>query len=246
MVWDKICIMLPTYGRSDTLLPKFLSSCIQTAGNLKNIRFAFCVNGNDTETIRYIKTHNIYGTGVCKIVLENLPTPNLAKYFNMLYEASASFGSDCLVSQLGDDMVFNTPGWDIKLLEAVNNYDGIGIFWMNDDYIAHERCAVNLFLTRKMVEATEKPFMCEEFAADFIDYIWTRIGKLTRTSHYFPDIIIKHNHNTSKPKEKWDATFQRLAVIQNEAKKLGKTRANEIANEISAILIKKGFTGNSI
>ena len=163
----------------------------------------------------------------------------------MLYHVSENFGDDCLVSQLGDDMVFKTHGWDTRLLDIVNSYNGIGVFWCNDDYIAHERCAVNLFVTRKMVEATERPFMCEEFAADYIDYLWTKVGKYTRSCHYLQNVIIKHNHNTSKPKEDWDPTFQRLKVIQDQASVLGKARAKEVAREIADILIKKGFIGDN-
>lgn len=245
MKWDKICIMLPTYGRSDTLLPKFLSSCIQTAGNLKNIRFAFCVNGNDDETIRFIKTHPIYGLGVCKIVLENLPTPNLAKYFNMLYDASASFGSDCLVTMLGDDMEFLTRDWDTRILALVNQYDGIGVFWANDAYIAREKLCVNMFVTRKMVEATEYPFMDETFPAEMIDLIWYLVGKQTKNLHYLPEVLIRHNHNTAKPKEQWDKTFNRLRPFQKIAHGIGKELVRENAQRIAAILIKKGFIGDN-
>jgi hypothetical protein len=245
MKWDKICIMLPTYGRSDTLLPKFLSSCIQTAGNLKNLRFAFCVNWNDEETIRFIKAHPIYGTGVCKIVRENLPSPHLAKYFNMLYDGTKDFGDDCLVSMLGDDMSFKTPGWDTAILNQVNWYNGGGVHWCNDDYIAKERLCVNMFVTRQYVEATEHSFMDETFPAEMIDLVWYLVGKQTKHLHYLPDFIIKHDHNTAKPKEQWDKTFNRLRPYQMLAHGIGKQVVRENAERIAAILIKKGYIGDN-
>jgi hypothetical protein len=88
--------------------------------------------------------------------------------------------------------------------------------------------------------------MCEEFAGDMIDYLWTKVGKYTRTSHYLPNVIIKHNHNTAKPKEQWDATFNRLRPAQAQGQEVGKKRARQIAAEIAAILIKKGFVGDSV
>ena len=203
------------------------------------------MNGNDEDTIRYIKTHPIYGTGVCKIVLENLPTPNLAKYFNMLYEATTSFGDDCLVSMLGDDMYFKTFGWDSAILEQVNRYNGYGVHWCNDDYIAKERLCVNLFVTRQYVEATEHPFMDETFPAEMIDLIWFLVGKATKHLHYLPNVIIKHNHNTAKPKEQWDKTFNRLRPHQKLAHGIGKHVVREHAEIIAKILIKKGIIGDN-
>jgi hypothetical protein len=224
-------------------LPEFIRSVQETSFPLFT-RFLFCVNKNDAETISYLKKKH-FGLFKCDTIFEDLPEINLAKYFNMMYEKAKEYGDDCVVSQLGDDMVFKTPGWDRVLLNTINHYKGVGVFWCNDDYIAGERCPVNLFVTRKMVEATGSPFMATEFAADMIDYIWGKIGKYTRTSHYLPDVHIWHNHSTIKPPEKRDATFQRLSKVQAEAHKIGKHRAREIANEIAKILISKGFVGES-
>lgn|SRR4030042_625898 len=245
-MYDSICVMLPTYGRSGTLLPTFINSCMETASDVNHIKFAFCLNQKDVETDRFLKLFKWPKKENLLIVYESTDKPNLSLYFNMLYRETTVFGDNCLVSMLGDDMEFRTPGWDKFILDAVNMYNGIGIFWCNDNYIAHERCAVNLFVTRKMVDATEHPFMCEEFAGDMIDYLWTKVGKYTRTQHYFPDVIIQHNHNTSLPKEQWDATFNRLRPAQAEGHAVGKPRAKQIAHEISDILIRKGLVGNSI
>lgn len=243
-MYNKIALMVPTYGRSETYLPRFIQTAIRTSSP-NNIRFVFCINEKDDDTISYLKRKH-FNDFECDVIVESLPSPNLATYFNLMYEKVKEFGDDCVISQLGDDMEFRTPGWDQKLLDAINIYEGIGVFWCNDDYIAGSRCPVNLFVTRKMVEATERPFMADEFAADMIDYIWGKIGKYTRTSHYFPDIHIWHNHSSIKPPEQRDATFQRLSKIQAEAHKIGKGRAKEIAHEIAGILISKGFKGNSI
>jgi hypothetical protein len=248
-MYDKIALMLPTYGRSETYLPRFIETAAKTSSP-DRVRFVFCINTKDVKTSDMLKDNYYLQAGICPfeytVVPENLPSPNLATYFNLMYEKTKEFGDNCVISQLGDDMEFRTPGWDQKLLDAINAYDGIGVFWCNDDYIAGERCPVNLFVTRKMVEATEHPFMADEFAADMIDYIWGKIGKYTETSHYFPDIHIWHNHSTNLPPEQRDATFQRLSKIQDQAHKIGKARAREIAHEIAEILISKGFKGNSI
>lgn len=245
MKWDKICVMLPTYGRSQTLLPKFIATCLTTAGRLKDIRFAFCVNENDRDTLMLIKSLPIYHPDLCEIVIEREPTPNLAKYFNMLYKAAARFGNDCLVTMLGDDMEFLSPGWDQRVLSLVNLYNGNGVFWCNDGYIAREKLCVNLFVTRQYVELTEHPFMDETFPAEMIDLIWYLVGKQTKHLHFLPDVYIKHNHNTAKPKAQWDDTFNRLRPVQKAAHAMGKAIVHEKAMIIADILIKKGIIGDN-
>jgi hypothetical protein len=236
--------MLPTYHRSATYLPAFIDSAMAMSDPNK-IMFVFCVNINDTETLNYINKRE-FGLFKFIIVAENLPKPNLAKYFNMMYDYLGAYYGDYIVSMLGDDMEFRTPGWDATVLNMIHNYNGIGVFWCNDDYIAHERCPVNMFVTRKMVEATGRPFMVEKYEADMIDYIWGKIGKYTGTSHYMEDIHIYHNHSTHLCVEQRDETFIRLARVQDEAHKIGKPLAKQIAHEIADILNPKIDSGELV
>lgn len=241
-MYNKICLMLPTYGRSDTYLPAFIDSAMATA-SFDRVCFAFCINRHDQKTIDYLCKKN-FGDFQFTVAIEDLPRPHLAKYFNMLYEESKyKLSSYCVVSMLGDDMEFRTSDWDIKILDLINFYKGIGVFWVNDDYIAHEQCPVNLFVTRKMVEATEVRFMCEKYEADMIDYIWGKVGKYTATSHYLSDVHIWHNHSTIKPPEQRDLTFRRLAKIQEEAHKIGKPLCRQIAHNIADTINRKIQTG---
>jgi hypothetical protein len=209
--------------------------------------FTLCINENDKATRDYVSGYDFKGFEN-EVIIENLPKTNLAKYYNMIYDQTKTKTEPgTVVSQVGDDMVFRTKGWDERMLALINTYKGIGVFWCNDDFIAKERCPVNLFVTRQFIEATGKPFMCEEFPADMIDYIWGKIGKYTRTSHYLSDVHIFHNHSSNKPLGKRDLTHRRLMVLQEEAHRIGgKPRAKAVAHEITEILIKKGLVGTSI
>jgi len=246
MIYDSICIMLPTYGRSNTLLPKFITSCTATADILSNLKFAFCVNEKDYDTYNYLKSLPWPKKENVLIVQEFTKEPNLAVYFNILYHETKKFGERCLVSMLGDDMEFLTQGWDSHILNIVNRYKGVGVFWCNDDYIAKEKMCVNAFWSRMFIDATEYPFMAEVFRGDMIDYVWRKIAKYTKTAHYLPNVIIKHNHNTSKPQNQWDSTFNRLRPAQQQGHKVGKGEAKKIAHLMADNLIKKGLTGNAI
>jgi hypothetical protein len=213
--YKNICLMLPTYKRPEWLR-RFLSSALDTASDIENLSFCLCINKSDKETIEFIKRYlNCLSEKVSKvftIIEEQTVQPNLALYFNMMHDATK--GKNKIISMLGDDMEFKTPDWDVKIIETINSADGKTIVYCNDDYIAHEKCAVNLFTTDIVVEATGKPFMCEKFHADVIDLIWTMTGQITGILKYLPDIIIKHHHSTAAAKEQWDETFKRLSPLQ--------------------------------
>lgn len=244
MRYDKICLMLPTYKRSGTLLPVFIESAEKTAERPSDLSISLCVNANDLDTMRYLEGRQWVAQH--EIIIEDLPSPHLAKYFNMLYDNTRFNNPGTVVSMIGDDFEFKTSCWDTQLLNLINAYDGVGVFWCNDDYIARERMPANLFVTRKMVEATEEPFMCEKYPADMIDWIWGKVGKYTKSQHYLPGVIIKHNHNTSRPKEEWDSTFNRLRPMQAVAhREYGKPYARELARKIADRLIAKGMTGDN-
>jgi hypothetical protein len=244
--YDRVCLMLPTYGRSQTLLPKFVDSAIKTASSQKTVCFAFCANKRDTATLEYLRTKDFQGHDH-EVVVEDLPRPDLSVYFNMLYDQTKTRSEPgTLVSMVGDDMVFETHGWDATLLGQANHYEGVGVFYFNDAYIARERCAVNMFVTRKMVEATEQPFMAP-FAADMIDVVWTEVGRATKTLHFYPDIVLRHNHNTKLAVQSWDDTYRRLKGVQDEVRAArGKKQARNAGLQIAQTLIAKGYVGDSI
>lgn len=235
--YKKIILMCPTYGRSETYLPRYVDTALRTrTGGL--VELMFCVNKEDHGARKYLQTIP------CKVVVEDLPRPNLAKFFNLMYDEVRDPG--VVVTMMGDDMEFRTPGWDRRMLDLINAHKGIGVFWANDDYIARERMCVNMFVTSDFVHATERPFMCEAFEADMIDYLWYKVGKYTNSLHFDADTHIWHNHNTAKPSIAWDATFKRLAPGRTQGAQVGKGEAKRIAAEIAETLKKKGLVGNSV
>jgi len=68
-----------------------------------------------------------------------------------------------------------------------------------------------------------------------IDYVWGFVGKLTGTEHYFPKVVIKHEHNLRKGKAEWDATYKRLAPMQEQ---YHNGRQYKIAEIYAAILAR--------
>jgi len=234
--------MCPSYGRSHNHLPNFIQSAIDTASDPARVHFAFLVNSGDQQTKDFIQNFNFAGHQ-WEMIEEGLPAPHLAKYYNMLYAMTNTRDeAGTVVSMCGDDFIFRTKNWDKALLDSINHYEGIGCFYCNDDFIGREKLCVNLFLTRKFITLTEHPFMCELYPAEFIDFIWTEVGRFTKTLHFLADVHIFHDHGSKNP----DSTYNRLQPFRKEGWRIGKAKAKEIAFEIAQVLLKKGIKGDSI
>ena len=245
VIYNKICLMLPTYGRSGTYLPEFIQSAMRCSSP-ERVNFAFCVNESDGATRRFLQRFP-FDKFEHDVVLESYSTPNLAAYFNLLYlQSPLANKPGTMVTMMGDDMVFETPGWAEEILKWVNECKGIGVYFCNDAFEAAGRCCVNLAVTREMVELTGHPFMAPEFPAEMIDVVWHVAGRISKNLHYFPDLIIRHNHNRRKIRLHWDSTFTRLHSIQVQVHNSGgKRRAIQLGEKIGHILIAKGIVGDS-
>jgi len=211
MNYENIAMMIPSYRRPDRL-KKVIDSAIETAEKPERLLFVICVNVNDAETRNYLLERKDIKY---QIVDETTLQPNLALYFNNMYEELPDYID--VASELGDDMVFVSKGWDSRITEELKASEGLGIVYFDDDYVAHDKCCVNLFASRKLIDATRKPFMCTFFHADMIDMVWTMVGAMTGLLRYQADMIIRHEHNSKKGQDEWDETFKRLVPVQRVA-----------------------------
>ena len=204
IIYDKICIMCPTYGRAESKLPKFISSLMETADDLEKICLSFVVNESDTASKRIIKS-------LCdknveyEIILEDTEECDLSYYFNLSYKATKFNDPATCVSMFGDDMVFITKGWDTIMLKKINDIFGLGIIYGDDDNSQHEELCVYFITTRAFVELTEKSFMCKLFTVDYIDNVWMEVGRKLHCAVYLPNLHIFHDHATrnGRPDEVW-------------------------------------------
>ncbi len=210
MQYKKINLMLPTYGRSDTMLPRFIASAISKVSDPENICFTFCVNKSDKNTIDFIKDRLRGGEVDYHIIYEELPRPHLAKYFNKMYKETRFKHASTIISMLGDDMEFLTDGYDLLILKAVNDCDGLGLIFGDDCYSWHEKLCVNLFTSRRFVDMLKPlPFMCEFYSRDQIDIVWRDVTMQMGLYIYVSSLKIKHHHCT-RPDVGKDATYIRL------------------------------------
>ena len=205
-MFDRINLMVPSYKRP-AMLRTFIDSALETATNEDNLCWTILLNEKDDSYKDFVWPIN------CCILKENSGEPNLSAYFNQMYNETAHKGDDVLVTMLGDDMAFETSGWDVQILAKINEKNGIGIVHCEDGFCSHGACPVNIFTTRKFVEACGGEFMCSAFKRFWMDEIWGQLADMAHCNYFLPNVVIKHNHTSGKNSH--DETFQRLEAIGN-------------------------------
>jgi len=207
MRYDSINLMLPTRRRLAGL-KRFVHTAIDKADEASRLYFSFLVDADDSPTMHWALGFQWNHKHV--IIDHDTTGPNLSRYYNRLYDESAYSEERTLVSMVADDMYFDSQGWDTAILNAVNARKGAAVVWCDDCYIQHEKMAVNLFTTRRVVDgACLGEFMWSRWRANMIDVVWTEIAKRTGIACYLPDVRLVHEHNSGKRVK--DETHLRLS-----------------------------------
>jgi hypothetical protein len=206
MLYDKINLMVPSYKRTEVFY-RFVKSSLDTALKPSALCWTILLHESDKDYDFKIPPNSC-------VLRENLDEPNLSAYFNKMYNETSFKGESVICSMLGDDMVFETPGWDTRVLAKINEANGIGIVHCEDAFCSHGACPVNLFATRKFINACNDSttiFMRPEFKRYWIDEIWGRVAELLHCNCFLPDVVIKHNHTSGKVSS--DETYNRLQQV---------------------------------
>ena len=121
-----------------------------------------------------------------------------------------------IISMIGDDMVFLTPGWDEMLIEEFKTakLDLIHGVYCNDGYHG-EKLAVNFFCHRRYAELMNGKFMREEFKINWIDQWLHQVFQSVGRLKYRGDIMIEHRHWVLG-KDKRDKVADRMATADKD------------------------------
>jgi hypothetical protein len=207
--------MVPTFGRADTKLPKFIETATKYSSCKESICFTFCTNEKDAESDKVIEL--MLSGYDYQILKEGLEKPHLAKFWNMLYRDSRFNDESTVVTMLGDDMEFRTEDWDVEVLKWVNSFNGIGIFFSDDCKGTRDNLCVNIFTTRKYIDAQSPyPFMCELYPCDDMDVVHNYVSIGLGRRFYMHNVKIFHNHATLPGQ--MDETWKRLRTVFDETK----------------------------
>lgn len=228
------------------------------AEDRNNLYFVFLTAPHGVDPATHVIIQRLCGElGVAyEKIIDKISTPNLARYYNRCYMEAHHQNPGTVVSMVGDDMVFRTHGWEVRLLEAIERFKGIGVFYCAGDERFDDALCVNGFWTRQFVDQCggwperewpgwvgkynlqwgEAPFMCPVFPANGIDVVWQLIGDATETSRYLADVIIKHNQ-WSRPEVGQDETSVLLSGARKATTR--KLRRDEVDVEAANSVIRR-------
>ena len=195
----KIALMCPSRERINKILT-FISSIIITAKDINNITLVLGVDEDDPK----IKTYERIGNNLNFVKLVKIPAGHfkshgLSGLWNYMYE----FVEDDIIAMVGDDMVFETFGWDETIINTFKeNIYGDNFFMVHcndgmrgkgNKYQNVEPLAVNSFVHKDYtklighyVEDIEKNIYEDTYIHTVFDILGRRI--------YRHDIMIRHMH----------------------------------------------------
>tara|TARA_R110002020_G_scaffold13595_3_gene48837 strand:+ start:4407 stop:5153 length:747 start_codon:yes stop_codon:yes gene_type:complete len=185
----KIAIIVPTRERMNNRLT-LLFSILTTIDNIDNVNIYYGVDKDDPtlDTIKKV------ASAIPSLKIVEIDNEGKFLGLGVLWNKIVKVSNEEIISMIGDDMVFKTPGWDTMLLEEFKNMpkDQIQAIHCNDDCHG-AKLAVNLFCHRKYVEILGH-FMREEFKINWVDQwlhqMFSAFGRLK----YRGDIMIEHRH----------------------------------------------------
>ena len=211
-MFDSINLMLPSYKRPD-MLRRFVDSAFSTAKKPESLCFTFMTNDKDASY------DNFKWPERSCVLRESSTEPNLSAYFNAMFADTAFSDPNIACSMLGDDMVFETQGWDVAVINQLNEADGVAVVHCEDGFCSHGAIPVNLFVARKFVEAMGVPFMCPYYKRYYMDEAYAHIADSIDANYFLFDVMIRHDHTSGKT---WDETYARLQDLDGE---FGDTKA---------------------
>lgn len=227
----KIAILVPTRERMNNRLT-LLFSILTTVKDINNVNVYYGVDKDDPTLEIIKKVANAIPSLKIIEIDNNGKFIGLGKMWNILANAT----TEEIISMIGDDMVFKTKDWDVKILQEFENLpdDKIKAVYCNDDCHG-EKLAVNLFCHRNYIKAVGQ-FMREEFRINWVDQWLHQVFNSVGRIKYRQDIMIEHRHWVLGKNIK-DKTAERMAVADSNqiSDKLWHDLVNERIKDVKLI-----------
>jgi hypothetical protein len=186
-----ISILVPSRGRPDWL-HKTVYTAYQTATHQRQIEFVVYLDDDDPKLFDYETRvpFAVHSDLMGKIRLHIGPRILLSDAWNTV----AKLAKGEILMHCGDDITFNTPGWDVRVRDEFEKLpDRIGLVFGDDLSTNFPDLATHGFLHRRWME-TLGYFVPPLFSSDWND-VWNsevakRVGRLIPMK----DVVIEHHH----------------------------------------------------
>jgi hypothetical protein len=178
-----ISVLVPSRGRPDGLM-KMIVSAAKMATHERRVEFIVRLDFDDPKLEEYFWPRL---EGVTYI---QGPRELLSACWNRCYESAKGE----ILMHAGDDITFNTPGWDVRVREEFQKLpDRIGLVFGDDLSPNFPDLATHGFLHRRWVD-TVGYFLPPLFSSDWNDVWISEVAKQLGRFVPMPDVVIEHRH----------------------------------------------------
>jgi hypothetical protein len=195
-----ISVLLPSRGRPHKMA-EVIRTALATATHNRSLEFIVYLDDDDPKGPNYGAIRaNTYGRWLRYV---QGPRILLSECWNECYrEADGE-----ILMHAGDDITFNTPGWDVRVREEFAKLpDRIGLVFGDDLSTNFPDLATHGFLHRRWVE-TVGYFLPPLFSSDWNDVWISEVAKQVGRFVPMPDVVIEHHHH-SFGKAEYDQTHR--------------------------------------
>ena len=190
-----LLVIVPSRGRPGNVA-RLVRAVAETSQARTDIVFGF-----DDDDPQLAKSAQAAVSADVQVKVVTGPRRGLGEWTNDLAAAAADFYP--ALASLGDDHVPQTPGWDKRLLDAIEGMGGTGISYPND-LVRADVCEA-VVMSSDIVRALG--WMCEPSLAHwYVDNVWADLGRAAGCLTYLPDVIVRHNHPAAG-RGQFDATY---------------------------------------
>jgi len=240
----KIALFCPTRERLENQ-KRLIESIVKTTSNDKNITLYFGVDDNDPIKKETIELSSHYSFIKIIEIHNNGEFLGLGKLWNLM----AKEASEEIFAMIGDDMVFETIGWDEKVLDEFSSKklpkDNIKLVYCNDGWTG--KLAVNSFIHRKYYEITGI-YIREEWKHSYHDNwlhdVFTSLNRLI----YLKDVIIRHLHfsipGANTPMDKIYQQLNDCSIVSH--RDISYNRPDILKKRVDEIELLKSFIESQI
>lgn len=182
---DLISVLVPSRGRPE-MFKRMYDTLVDTATFPRAIEVVAYLDDDDPERDDYpVETET-------KIVYVNGERILLSEAWNAAYQ----WASGEILMHCGDDLTFNTPGWDQRVREEFSKIpDRIGLVFADDLSTNFPDLATHGFVHRRWVDAVGY-FLPPLFSCDWNDVWLTEVAQKIGRAIPMPDVVIEHHHYT--------------------------------------------------
>lgn len=197
-----ISVLMPSRDRPYKMA-ETLRTALNTAIFNRQIEFVLWLDDDDPQRKKYISIQQNTYSRWLRII--GGPRQLLSSCWNDCYVAA---GGEILM-HAGDDITFQTPGWDQMVRDAFNAIpDRIGLVYGNDLSTNFPELATHGFLHRRWVEAVGY-FLPPLFSCDWNDVWISEVAREIGRAVPLPEMVIEHQHYTFDKRERDQTDLER-------------------------------------